>query len=102
DLLLVLAVAQRAELFAEPELGHHAAGQIGRSPDVVGSPGRDLSRPKDQLFGNPATEEAGDHRFELLLGLAVFVTLGQKHSDAERTAARKDRYLVQRLVPLGI
>src|SRR5207237_7714411 len=102
DLLLVLAVAQWAELFAETKLGHHATRQIGRSPDVVGGPRRNLGGSKDQLLGDAAAKQAGNHRLELLLRLAVLAALGQEHRDAERAATRDDRHLVQRLVPFGI
>jgi len=46
DLFLVLAVAQRPKLVAEPELGDHATRQIGRAADVVGRPRGDLVFPK--------------------------------------------------------
>src|ERR1700751_3663951 len=68
-LLLVLAVAQRPELLAEAELGDHPACQIGRPPDIIRGPRRDLVRSKDQLFGHATTEQARDHRFDLDLGL---------------------------------
>jgi hypothetical protein len=44
DLLLVLAVAQGAELVAHAPLRDHAAGEVGRLADVVGGAGRDIVR----------------------------------------------------------
>src|SRR5439155_8916550 len=87
--------AERSNLLAHSELGHHAAGHLGRALEVVGRTGRDLA--KDELLGYVAAQGTGDGGFELGLRPHVSVLLGCEARVATRYSPGNDRHLVHRI-----
>ena len=97
-LALLFGIQHRAHLFGHAPLSDHLAGDIGGPFDVVGGSGRHLLTTIDDLFGNPTTIEAGDHRLQILLGVAPAILLGQIHGDTQSATTRDDRDLINRIV----
>ena len=54
--LLVIAVADTAELIAHAPFHHHAAGHPGRLLDIARCAGRDVFGAEDQLLRHAAAE----------------------------------------------
>ena len=77
------------------ELADHAARDLRRALDVVAGAARHL--PQKQLFGNASAHQNRNLRFEEFSGVSVPIGLGQLHRHAERTSARDDGDLVQRI-----
>src|SRR3954454_16375786 len=95
DFALALPETDGAEGVAHAVLHHHRAGDLRRLLDVVGGAGRRLV--EDQLLGSAATERVGEHVHHLAAALGVSVLLRQHQRVPERTAARQDRDLVDRV-----
>ena len=66
-----------------------------RALEVVRRAGRHLVH--EELFGDPAAEQHGDHVQHVLAVHAVAVLLRQLHRHAQRAPARNDRDLVHRV-----
>ena len=66
--------------------------------DVVGCTGRYLLGTVDQLFRQTTAIQAGDHGLQMLLGVAPAVLFRQVHGHTQRTAARNDGDLVDRVM----
>ena len=86
---------ERSQGFAHPPFADHAARQVGRLLDVVGSSGRDL--PEDDLLGEPAAHLDRDHRLDVVPVMGAPIVLRQQHRDPHRHPARNDADLVQRV-----
>ena len=95
DLALVLGVDHGAQPIAHAVARDHVARQMGGPLEVVGSAGGHLVH--EHLFGNAATKEHGDLAEHVDPVVAVAITLGQRHGDAQRTATRDDGDLVDRI-----
>ena len=95
DQLVALPEGQRAELVAHPELGDHAAREVGRLLDVVAGAGGRVA--EHEALRDVAAEQAGDLVLELGLALQVAVLGGQGHRVAEGHAAADDRDLGDRV-----
>ena len=98
DLILVLVVAQRTELFGHAPFGDHLTGQVGGLLDVIAGTGGDVFLAVDDLLGRTAAEHHRQLRGDLRQFVAVAIPLGQVHRHAQRTTARDDGDLVQRIV----
>ena len=81
----------------ETPAGDHHPGEPGRLLDVGGGAGGDLVPAEDDLLGDAAAHHDGEARGHLLEAHRQLVALGQLHDHAERTAARDDRRLVDRI-----
>ena len=84
-----------AHLVAHAVTGHHVARQLRGALKVVARPGRHLVH--EDFFGNAPPEENGDTREKVLLVVRVAVFFRQLHRHAQRTAARDDRHLMNRI-----
>ncbi len=97
-LAIFFRVEHGTETLGHAPLGHHLAGDVGGTLDVVGCTGRYLLGTVDQLFRQTATVQAGDHGLQMLLGVAPAILLRQVHGHTQRTAARNDGDLVDRVM----
>ena len=100
DLVLVLAVDNRAQAVAEAIAGDHRAGNLGGALQVVGSAGGDVVQ--HQLFGDAAAQQGDDVLLHALPGLVASVLLRQAHGVAARHAARDDGNLVHLVLRLAV
>ncbi len=82
DLVAVLAVRDRAELFREAPACHHHLGETGGLVDVRLRAGRDLVAPEDHLLGDATAHHDREARRHLLEGHRQFVVLRQLHDHA--------------------
>src|SRR6185436_14326757 len=73
DLLLALAVGERAHLLAHAPLADHLAGDVGRLLDVVAGARRETA--EDDLLGDAPAERDGDAALRLLLRQVVTIVL---------------------------
>ena len=75
--LLVIAVADAAELIAHALFHHHGPRHARRLLDIARGAGRDVLRPKDQQFRLAAAEDRSEIRQAPLFRVAQRVPLGQ-------------------------
>ncbi len=97
-LAIFFRVKHRAETLGHTPLGHHLACDVGSTLDIVGGAGRYLFGTVDQLFRQTTAIQAGDHGLQMLLGVAPAILLRQVHGHTQRTTARNDGNLVDRVM----
>src|SRR3989442_453459 len=97
DLGLAIAHGDRADDVAHAELRHHAPRHFGRLLDVLRGAGGDFLGPQHQLLRDPAAVRHREPADDVLLGVVVPVLFREREGDAERSPARHDPDLIERV-----
>src|SRR5450830_2001358 len=97
-LLVFLGIHQRTQFLGQAPLGDHVPGNLAGTHDVVGSAGGDTVKAQGNLFSDTAAVQRADLADQRTLGQAVAILFRQEHGHTQRTTARDDRDLVDRVV----
>ncbi len=95
---ILFRIEHGTETLGHTPLGHHLAGDVCGSLDVVGSTSRYLLGTVNQFFCQTTTVQTGDHGLQMLLGVAPAILLRQIHGHTQRTTTGNNRDLVYRVM----